>query len=74
MNAAYLAAGHLDGYWESSFNPWDLAAGVLLITEAGGQVTRIDGKPNPLSKPCSLLATNGHIHEELLALLADLQA
>jgi myo-inositol-1(or 4)-monophosphatase len=72
MNAAYLAAGRLEGYWESSFNPWDLAAGALLVTEAGGKVTRIDGKPNPLSEPCSILATNGSIHTEMLNLLNNL--
>jgi len=70
MNPAYVASGLLEGFWEAGFRPWDLAAGILLVKEAGGQVSRIDGGPDPLSEPCSLLATNGLLHDELLELLA----
>ncbi|MEJ2012704.1 MAG: inositol monophosphatase family protein [Anaerolineales bacterium] len=69
MNPAYVASGVLEAFWEEGFQPWDLAAGILLVTEAGGRVSRIDGGPDPLREPCSLLASNGLLHDELLALL-----
>lgn len=69
LNLAYVAAGRLDGYWESRLHPWDLASGVLLVQEAGGRVTRVDGGPEVLAAPCSVLATNGHLYGELLSLL-----
>lgn len=71
LNTAYVAAGRLDGYWEGSLHAWDVAAGVLLIQEAGGRVTRSDGKPDPLIEPCSILASNGSLHDQLLDLLRD---
>jgi myo-inositol-1(or 4)-monophosphatase len=71
MNTAYIAAGRLEGYWESSLNTWDVAAGILLIREAGGKVTRLDGKPDPLIEPCSILASNGSLHDQLLSLMRD---
>jgi len=70
LNMAYVAAGRLDGYWSTSLNPWDMAAGVVLIEEAGGKVTRLDGSPVQIDIP-DLLCTNGtSIHDELQALLA----
>lgn len=71
MNPAYIASGVLEAYWEEGYQPWDLAAGLLLVTEAGGRVSRIDGGPDPLREPCSLLASNGVLHDDLLALLND---
>lgn len=59
-----LAAGRLDGYFEQGLNPWDVAAGTVIIEEAGGLVTDYQGAPFDLFGP-SLLASNGRIHDEL---------
>ncbi|MFO1020556.1 MAG: inositol monophosphatase family protein [Planctomycetales bacterium] len=70
LNLAYVAAGKLDGFWSGSLKPWDMAAGVLIVQEAGGTVTRMDGRPLDLEIP-DLLATNGtRLH---LALQNELQ-
>jgi len=69
LDLAYVAAGRFDGYWELRLAPWDLAAGMLLVREAGGTVTRVDGGPDVLRPPTSIAATNGLIHEELLEAL-----
>lgn len=66
---ASVAAGRLDAYWEQSAKPWDVAAGALLVEEAGGRVTDGRGDPLDLSQP-TILATNGHIHRRLVAALA----
>ncbi|HUF92613.1 MAG TPA: inositol monophosphatase family protein [Candidatus Limnocylindria bacterium] len=73
IDLAYIAAGRFDGYWELQLMPWDVAAGALVVEEAGGRVTNIHGGPLDVNAP-SLLATNGHIHDEMLAVLADLRA
>ncbi|MBI4536941.1 MAG: inositol monophosphatase [candidate division NC10 bacterium] len=65
---AYVAAGRLDAYWEQSAHPWDLAAGALLVREAGGRVTTGAGRPFDLDDP-TILASNGHIHGRLVAAL-----
>jgi len=70
---AWLAAGRFDGYWELRTGPWDVAAGSLLVEEAGGRVTGIDGTPLNLDAP-SVLATNGRIHDEMLAVLKEVRA
>jgi myo-inositol-1(or 4)-monophosphatase len=69
LDLAYLAAGRLDGYWEMHLNPWDWAAGWLLVEEAGGRVTDMRGEPWALSSG-DMVATNGHLHRELLGHLA----
>lgn len=69
LTMAYVAAGRIEAYWEEGCYPWDLAAGMLLVTEAGGSISRIDGSTNPLRQPCSVLASNGHLHHELTELL-----
>jgi myo-inositol-1(or 4)-monophosphatase len=71
LTMAYVAAGRLGAYWEEGCFPWDLAAGMLLVSEAGGISTRIDGGPNPLELPCSILASNGKLHPELIQLLGE---
>ncbi len=65
IDLAYVAAGRFDGYWEFNLNPWDTSAGVLLVREAGGQVTRFDGSPWLLDSR-ETLATNGLLHNELM--------
>lgn len=66
LDMAYVAAGRLDGYWEFKLKSWDIAAGVLLVQEAGGQVTLLDGSPFALSSSVSLMASNGRIHPLML--------
>jgi myo-inositol-1(or 4)-monophosphatase len=73
LDLAYTACGRLDGYWEFKLNPWDTAAGVLLVTEAGGKVTYFDGSPFLLASD-EVLATNGKIHSEMIALFQDMFA
>ena len=65
LDLANVAAGRYDGFWEFNLNPWDTAAGVLIVQEAGGTVTRFDGTPFRLDSR-EVLATNGLIHEEVL--------
>jgi myo-inositol-1(or 4)-monophosphatase len=62
LDLAYVAAGRFDGYWESKIQPWDVAAGALIVAEAGGQVTTVTGEPFR-SRAGSVLATNGRIHD-----------
>ncbi|NOX56694.1 MAG: inositol monophosphatase [Planctomycetes bacterium] len=69
LNLAYVACGRIDAYWSRSLHCWDMAAGVLLVEEAGGRVTQCNGRPIDLSVP-DLLASNGSaIHEQLRELL-----
>jgi myo-inositol-1(or 4)-monophosphatase len=65
LDLANVAVGRYDGFWEFNLNPWDTAAGILLVQEAGGMVTRFDGSPFRLSSE-EVLASNGLIHEELM--------
>jgi len=68
LDLAYVAAGRFDGYWELKLNPWDIAAGWLLVEEAGGIVTDMRGNNYFLESP-SILASNGRIHKEMMAVL-----
>jgi myo-inositol-1(or 4)-monophosphatase len=68
LGLTYVAAGVLDAYFHLSIKPWDTAAGILLIAEAGGRCTTLEGEPYHVDSP-SLLATNGLIHKELLDLM-----
>lgn len=61
LDICYVAAGRMDGFWEQGLNAWDIAAGVLLVEEAGGRVTGLDGGPFEL-RSGHILATNGPIH------------
>lgn len=71
FDLAYVAAGRFDGYWERCLNPWDMAAGALLVKEAGGVVTSYKG-PFDLFQD-RIVASNGHIHDELQRELAIAQ-
>jgi myo-inositol-1(or 4)-monophosphatase len=73
LDLANVAAGRVDGFWELNLNPWDTSAGVVLVREAGGLVTRFDGAPFEINSR-ETLATNGLIHEELIALMKDIIA
>jgi myo-inositol-1(or 4)-monophosphatase len=68
LDLAHLAAGHLDGYWEMHLQPWDWAAGSLLVKEAGGTVTDLRGEPWSLATN-QIAASNSALHEQLLAVL-----
>ena len=71
LDMAWIAAGRVDGFWEHKLNPWDVAAGWLLVREAGGRVTDFSGRPwsNWRTIGSETLATNGRVHLELLRLL-----
>ena len=73
LDLAYVAAGRYDGFWETGLNPWDAAAGIVLIREAGGYVTEIDGNHDPLRNR-SILAANPHLHLSLGKVLRDAEA
>lgn len=70
LDLAFTARGRFDGFWEFDLSPWDVAAGTLLVREAGGRVTRADGRPAALDAR-SILATNARIHDELQGVLAQ---
>jgi myo-inositol-1(or 4)-monophosphatase len=73
LDLCNVAAGRFDGFWEFNLNPWDTAAGVLIVEEAGGKVTRFDGSPFELNSS-ETLGSNGVIHEELLREFGDIFA
>lgn len=68
LDLAYVAAGRIDGFWEAKLKPWDVAAGELLVREAGGRVTAFDGTPYSVYNH-RIVASNGLIHGEMLAML-----
>ena len=71
IDLAYVASGRLDGFWEFGLNPWDMAAGCLMVREAGGTVTDMKGEPHDLRGPHTL-ADNGAIHGEMLTLFGEI--
>jgi myo-inositol-1(or 4)-monophosphatase len=73
LDLAYVASGRLDAFWEFNLNPWDTAAGILLITEAGGRVSDFAGKAVELNSR-EVLASNGLIHDEMVGMFQDLFA
>ncbi len=68
LDLSYVAAGRFDGFWELKLNPWDTAAGWLIVEEAGGVVTDMKGDDYYLESPV-ILASNGRIHEEMMDIL-----
>lgn len=65
LDLCYVACGRLDGFWELSLQPWDVAAGTLIVREAGGTVTGANGAPHRLGDPV-LIASNGALHAKLV--------
>ena len=65
IDLCWVAAGRMDGFWEQALQPWDVMGGALIVQEAGGQVTNLDGSPWD-AHGGNVLATNGHIHAEML--------
>jgi myo-inositol-1(or 4)-monophosphatase len=72
IDLAYVACGRLDGYWERGLSPWDIAAGIVLVQEAGGQVSAYDGSPLEVMNG-RLLATNGSIHGAMSRTLGQIK-
>jgi myo-inositol-1(or 4)-monophosphatase len=73
LDLAYVAAGRMEAFWEFNLNPWDTAAGILLVEEAGGQVTDFAGQLFKLDSR-ETLASNGLIHAELVGLFQQMFA
>ena len=73
LDSAYVAAGRLDGYWEATICPWDIAAGWLMVLEAGGRVSDLGGNPFTFERG-EVLATNGPLHPAMLGTLAEAEA
>jgi myo-inositol-1(or 4)-monophosphatase len=71
IDLCYVACGRFDGYWELTINPWDVAAGGLIASEAGACVTAADGAPDYITPPCSLLAASPTLHAKILAILVE---
>lgn len=69
IDLCYVAAGRMDGFWESDLKPWDIAGGALIVAEAGGRVTNMAGEPFS-SRGRHVLATNGRLHDAMLAVIA----
>ena len=63
LDLAYVAAGRFDGFWETHLEPWDIAAGILIVREAGGMVSGTNGRQDMLDTG-SIIATNSHLHKE----------
>lgn len=68
LDLVRVAQGAFDGYWETSLHPWDMAAGALMVEEAGGRLSTLRGEAWNLEQP-QIVATNGHLHEAMLAVL-----
>jgi myo-inositol-1(or 4)-monophosphatase len=72
LDLSYVAAGRLDGFWEEKLHPWDVAAGVLLVTEAGGRVSGYLGNAFDMAAR-HIVATNGLIHDAMVRVLAGIE-
>jgi myo-inositol-1(or 4)-monophosphatase len=73
LDLCYVAAGRLDGFWERLLSPWDIAAGALIVDEAGGRISSLDGGPFN-ARAGEVIATNGHLHDAMIAVIADYHA
>jgi len=72
IDLCYVAAGRFDGFWEQHLKPWDVAAGALIVEEAGGRVTGIDGSTFDTAA-AHLVASNGRVHDQILAVIRDVR-
>ncbi|PYS70877.1 MAG: inositol monophosphatase [Acidobacteria bacterium] len=68
LDLAYVAAGRFDGFWEEGLKPWDVAAGSLIVEEAGGRVSNYQGGPLSIYSP-PIMASNGLVHEQMMSVL-----
>jgi myo-inositol-1(or 4)-monophosphatase len=69
LDVCYVAAGRMDGFWEQGLGPWDIAAGALIVEEAGGWISDLDGQPFRL-RSGRLLASNGALHDSMVGIIA----
>lgn len=70
LDLCYVAAGRFEAFWEQHLKPWDVAAGALIVAEAGGRVTGMDGSPfDPVA--AHLVASNGHVHAQILDVIRN---
>lgn len=69
LNLCYVASGNLDAYWATSVKKWDVAAGLLLVKEAGGIVSNIDGSPVDIEKPWFVVSAQEALHREMVSIL-----
>ena len=72
IDLAYVAAGRYDGFWEVALNPWDVAAGAVILQEAGGKITDFSGKNSGIYSK-EILASNGLVHAEMISLFAKVR-
>jgi myo-inositol-1(or 4)-monophosphatase len=70
IDLCYIACGRFDGFWELQLNPWDTAAGKIMVEEAGGKMTNYQGEPYSIYGT-TLIATNGRIHQEMIEVLKE---
>jgi myo-inositol-1(or 4)-monophosphatase len=73
LDLAYVAAGRFDGFWERSLQAWDIAAGIVLVREAGGMISDLNGGGEMLTQG-TVLASNEYLHPQLLKLLRSVKA
>ena len=73
LDLCYVAAGRFEGFWEQHLKPWDVSAGALIVAEAGGRVTGMDGSPFDQAA-AHLVASNGHVHDRMLAVIREFRA
>ena len=73
IDLCYVAAGRMDGFWESDLKPWDIAGGALIVSEAGGRITNMSGEPFR-SRDGRVLATNARLHDEMLEVIREFRA
>jgi myo-inositol-1(or 4)-monophosphatase len=72
IDLAYVSCGRLDIFWEFGLKPWDMAAGVLLVTEAGGRISDMTGGAHSVTRSEHLLADNGLLHDQVLELFGEI--
>ena len=73
LDLCYVAAGRFEAFWEQHLKPWDVSAGALIVEEAGGRVTGMDGSPFDAAA-AHLVASNGRVHEEMLTVIHEFRA
>ena len=72
LDLAYVAAGRLDGFWEYGLKPWDVAAGIVMVEEAGGRVSDMSGNPYEIGS-YEILASNGKIHQDMINIIKEVR-
>ena len=72
LDLAYIASGRFDGFWEYGLKPWDVAAGIVLVEEAGGKVTDMGGAQYKVGD-YDILASNGKIHSDMVELIREVR-